>query len=85
MYIYDEYNQPFLFPLDQSKYCHLFLQPSPRGSDRLLKNIHLDLDALGGGLHYEVDSTKTWEMGARCNQQFLCFTFDLVAISYYFI
>lgn len=85
MYIYDEYNQPFLFPLDQSKYCHLFLQPSPRGSDRLLKNIHLDLDALGGGLHYEVDGTKTWEMGARCNQQFLCFTFDLVAISYYFI
>ncbi|XP_075892116.1 uncharacterized protein cep164 isoform X2 [Nelusetta ayraudi] len=29
------------------------IEPSPRGSDRLLKNIHLDLDALGGGLHYE--------------------------------
>ncbi|XP_051255491.1 centrosomal protein of 164 kDa isoform X1 [Dicentrarchus labrax] len=28
-------------------------QPSPRGSDRLLKNLHLDLDALGGGLQYE--------------------------------
>ncbi|MED6243989.1 hypothetical protein ATANTOWER_011547 [Ataeniobius toweri] len=26
---------------------------SPRGSDRLLKNLHLDLDALGGGLQYE--------------------------------
>nr|XP_010792671.1 PREDICTED: centrosomal protein of 164 kDa [Notothenia coriiceps] len=29
------------------------LRPSPRGSDRLLKNLHLDLDALGGGLQYE--------------------------------
>ncbi|KAM4566442.1 uncharacterized protein cep164 isoform 2-T4 [Odontesthes bonariensis] len=28
-------------------------EPSPRGSDRLLKNLHLDLDALGGGLQYE--------------------------------
>ncbi|KAM6932983.1 uncharacterized protein cep164 [Xenentodon cancila] len=28
-------------------------EPSPRGSDRLLKNLHLDLDALGGGLRYE--------------------------------
>ncbi|XP_030601254.1 centrosomal protein of 164 kDa isoform X1 [Archocentrus centrarchus] len=28
-------------------------EPSPRGSDRLLKNLHLDLDALGGGLKYE--------------------------------
>uniref|UniRef100_A0A3Q2PNP4 Centrosomal protein 164 n=1 Tax=Fundulus heteroclitus TaxID=8078 RepID=A0A3Q2PNP4_FUNHE len=26
---------------------------SPSGSDRLLKNLHLDLDALGGGLQYE--------------------------------
>nr|XP_020441767.1 centrosomal protein of 164 kDa [Monopterus albus] len=26
---------------------------SPRSSDRLLKNLHLDLDALGGGLQYE--------------------------------
>ncbi|MED6284553.1 hypothetical protein CHARACLAT_020266 [Characodon lateralis] len=26
---------------------------SPRGSDRLLRNLHLDLDALGGGLQYE--------------------------------
>lgn len=32
-----------------------YFQPSPRGSDRLLKNLHLDLDALGGGLQYEVD------------------------------
>ncbi|XP_062242320.1 centrosomal protein of 164 kDa-like [Platichthys flesus] len=30
---------------------------SPRGSDRLLKNIHLDQDALGGGLHYEESET----------------------------
>ncbi|XP_041850643.1 centrosomal protein of 164 kDa-like isoform X1 [Melanotaenia boesemani] len=28
-------------------------ESSPRGSDRLLKNLHLDLDTLGGGLHYE--------------------------------
>ncbi|XP_074497486.1 uncharacterized protein cep164 isoform X4 [Sebastes fasciatus] len=28
-------------------------ESSPRGSDRLLKNLHLDLDALGGGLQYE--------------------------------
>ncbi|XP_017286133.1 centrosomal protein of 164 kDa isoform X3 [Kryptolebias marmoratus] len=28
-------------------------EPSLRGSDRLLKNLHLDLDALGGGLRYE--------------------------------
>ncbi|XP_036938904.1 centrosomal protein of 164 kDa-like isoform X1 [Acanthopagrus latus] len=28
-------------------------EPCPRGSDRLLKNLHLDLDALGGGLQYE--------------------------------
>ncbi|KAK6295780.1 hypothetical protein J4Q44_G00334930 [Coregonus suidteri] len=28
-------------------------QPSPRGSARLLQNLHLDLDALGGGLQYE--------------------------------
>ncbi|CAJ1066139.1 centrosomal protein of 164 kDa-like isoform X1 [Xyrichtys novacula] len=28
-------------------------EPSPRGSDRLLRNVHLDLDALGGGLQYE--------------------------------
>ncbi|XP_020500015.1 centrosomal protein of 164 kDa isoform X2 [Labrus bergylta] len=28
-------------------------EPSPRVSDRLLKNLHLDLDALGGGLQYE--------------------------------
>ncbi|XP_037533352.1 centrosomal protein of 164 kDa [Nematolebias whitei] len=28
-------------------------EPSLRGSDRLLKNLHLDLDALGGGLCYE--------------------------------
>ncbi|XP_059187889.1 centrosomal protein of 164 kDa-like isoform X2 [Centropristis striata] len=28
-------------------------EPSPRGSDRLLRNLHLDLDALGGGLQYE--------------------------------
>ncbi|XP_067364090.1 centrosomal protein of 164 kDa-like isoform X1 [Channa argus] len=28
-------------------------EPSPRGSGRLLKNLHLDLDALGGGLQYE--------------------------------
>ncbi|XP_072249032.1 uncharacterized protein [Leuresthes tenuis] len=28
-------------------------EPSPRGSDRLLKNLHFDLDALGGGLQYE--------------------------------
>ncbi|KAM3875303.1 uncharacterized protein cep164 [Diretmus argenteus] len=28
-------------------------EPSPRGSARLLKNLHLDLDALGGGLQYE--------------------------------
>ncbi|KAM9359161.1 uncharacterized protein cep164 [Symphorus nematophorus] len=28
-------------------------EPSPRSSDRLLKNLHLDLDALGGGLQYE--------------------------------
>lgn len=28
-------------------------EPSPRGSDRLLKNLHLDLDDLGGGLQYE--------------------------------
>lgn len=33
----------------------LFSQPSPRGPDRLLKNLHLDLDDLGGGLQYEVD------------------------------
>lgn len=33
-----------------------YFQLSPRGSDRLLKNLHLDLDALGGGLQYEVDS-----------------------------
>ncbi|XP_053285531.1 centrosomal protein of 164 kDa-like [Pleuronectes platessa] len=30
---------------------------SPRGTDRLLKNIHLDQDALGGGLHYEESET----------------------------
>ncbi|XP_072249033.1 uncharacterized protein [Leuresthes tenuis] len=29
-------------------------EPSPRGSDRLLKNLHFDLDALGGGLQYEL-------------------------------
>ncbi|KAM9453606.1 uncharacterized protein cep164 isoform 1-T1 [Salvelinus alpinus] len=28
-------------------------QPSRRGSTRLLQNLHLDLDALGGGLQYE--------------------------------
>uniref|UniRef100_A0A3B5B1Z4 Centrosomal protein of 164 kDa n=1 Tax=Stegastes partitus TaxID=144197 RepID=A0A3B5B1Z4_9TELE len=28
-------------------------EPSPQGSDRLLKNLHLDLNALGGGLQYE--------------------------------
>ncbi|XP_026221627.1 centrosomal protein of 164 kDa isoform X2 [Anabas testudineus] len=28
-------------------------EPSGHGSDRLLKNLHLDLDALGGGLQYE--------------------------------
>ncbi|XP_056138826.1 centrosomal protein of 164 kDa-like [Lampris incognitus] len=28
-------------------------EPSTRGSARLLKNLHLDLDALGGGLQYE--------------------------------
>uniref|UniRef100_A0A1A8HL23 Centrosomal protein of 164 kDa n=2 Tax=Nothobranchius korthausae TaxID=1143690 RepID=A0A1A8HL23_9TELE len=28
-------------------------EPSPRGSDRLLNNLHLDLDTLGGGLQYE--------------------------------
>uniref|UniRef100_A0A8C7HYR8 Centrosomal protein of 164 kDa n=3 Tax=Oncorhynchus kisutch TaxID=8019 RepID=A0A8C7HYR8_ONCKI len=28
-------------------------QPSRRGSARLLQNLHLDLDALGGGLQYE--------------------------------
>ncbi|XP_024298068.2 centrosomal protein of 164 kDa isoform X7 [Oncorhynchus tshawytscha] len=28
-------------------------QPSPLGSARLLQNLHLDLDALGGGLQYE--------------------------------
>ncbi|XP_062274733.1 centrosomal protein of 164 kDa-like isoform X1 [Scomber scombrus] len=28
-------------------------EPSPRGPDRLLKNLHLDLDDLGGGLQYE--------------------------------
>ncbi|KAJ7990221.1 hypothetical protein DPEC_G00298060 [Dallia pectoralis] len=28
-------------------------QPSPRGSTGLLQNLHLDLDALGGGLQYE--------------------------------
>uniref|UniRef100_A0A3Q1HN22 Centrosomal protein of 164 kDa n=1 Tax=Acanthochromis polyacanthus TaxID=80966 RepID=A0A3Q1HN22_9TELE len=28
-------------------------EPSPRGSDRLPKNLHLDFDALGGGLQYE--------------------------------
>ncbi|XP_039987698.1 centrosomal protein of 164 kDa-like [Xiphias gladius] len=28
-------------------------EPSPRDSNRLLKNLHLDLDALGGGLQYE--------------------------------
>ncbi|XP_078140487.1 uncharacterized protein cep164 isoform X1 [Centroberyx gerrardi] len=28
-------------------------EPSSRGSARLLKNLHLDLDALGGGLQYE--------------------------------
>ncbi|XP_045893013.1 centrosomal protein of 164 kDa-like [Micropterus dolomieu] len=33
-------------------------EPSPRCSDRLLKNLHLDLDALGGGLQYEVDRIK---------------------------
>uniref|UniRef100_A0A3B4WZF8 Centrosomal protein of 164 kDa n=1 Tax=Seriola lalandi dorsalis TaxID=1841481 RepID=A0A3B4WZF8_SERLL len=37
-------------------------EPSPRGSDRLLKNLHLDLDALGGGLQYEVERT-IWEKG----------------------
>lgn len=31
------------------------IQPSPHNSDRLLKNLHLDLDALGGSLKYEVD------------------------------
>ncbi|XP_005804595.2 centrosomal protein of 164 kDa isoform X2 [Xiphophorus maculatus] len=31
---------------------------SPRGSDRLLKNLHLDLDALGGGLQYEESETS---------------------------
>ncbi|XP_034459720.1 centrosomal protein of 164 kDa-like isoform X4 [Hippoglossus hippoglossus] len=30
---------------------------SPRGSDRLLKNLHLDQDALGGGLQYEESET----------------------------
>ncbi|XP_060929483.1 centrosomal protein of 164 kDa-like [Limanda limanda] len=30
---------------------------SPRGSDRLMKNIHLDQDDLGGGLHYEESET----------------------------
>ncbi|KAM4628002.1 uncharacterized protein cep164 isoform 2-T3 [Polymixia lowei] len=29
------------------------IEPSARGSARLLKNLHLDLDALGGGLQYE--------------------------------
>lgn len=33
-------------------------QPSPRRSDQLLKNLHLDLDALGGGLLYEVARIK---------------------------
>ncbi|XP_076000215.1 uncharacterized protein cep164 isoform X1 [Genypterus blacodes] len=28
-------------------------EPSPRGSTRLLKNLHLDLDSHGGGLQYE--------------------------------
>ncbi|XP_069003642.1 centrosomal protein of 164 kDa-like isoform X2 [Embiotoca jacksoni] len=28
-------------------------EPSPRGTDRLLKNLHLDLDSLGGGPQYE--------------------------------
>ncbi|XP_078102797.1 uncharacterized protein cep164 isoform X2 [Sander vitreus] len=39
-------------------------EPSPRGSDRLLKNLHLDLDALGGGLHYE-DSEASGEAPAE--------------------
>ncbi|KAL0972763.1 hypothetical protein UPYG_G00194470 [Umbra pygmaea] len=33
-------------------------QPSPRVSARLLQNLHLDLDALGGGLHYEDSETS---------------------------
>ncbi|XP_035856970.1 centrosomal protein of 164 kDa isoform X2 [Sander lucioperca] len=40
------------------------IEPSPRGSDRLLKNLHLDLDALGGGLHYE-DSEASGEAPAE--------------------
>lgn len=45
-------SQTYIVSLNNQTFS--FFQPSPRGSDRLLKNLHLDLDALGGGLQYEV-------------------------------
>lgn len=55
----------------------LLFQPCPRGSDRLLKNLHLDLDALGGGLQYEVQTIWLHFSKQKCKQLLICWFCEL--------